>query len=252
MARANKYTSINFNHILDKNLPTSSPVNRNNPQQPSSSSSSSSSSFGSYSSQSSFNSNSLYKNQISTTRAHGRMLVLTRPTPKPIATAAPSLSTSSSPSPSPSPSVSASPAADQLLDRQQNPQLSDQDRYENGQDDISLRPQGRTGASVVGSSPLLSLEKGKDAVPVVGVYKPVRFVPPHLRPGFMGKEERPGPEVFRGREQAQRQHQQGHMGLPSQYGEDARPKSGDYEKIRRGGESDRRPRSIDHRPSSSG
>lgn len=74
-----------------------------------------------------------------------------------------------------------------------------------------------------------------------------RFVPPHLRPGFVGKEEKPEPGVRR----------QGHFVSPSPYGEEARPKSGGgYERMRRGFESDpvvvNRPGSSGSRPSSSG
>ena len=80
-------------------------------------------------------------------------------------------------------------------------------------------------------------------MPVSPSPKTDRFVPPHLRPGFVGREERPGPEVFQGREQGQK-----HFGSPGRYGEDGRPKSGGYEKIRRGGESDLdRPRSSGNR-----
>lgn len=55
--------------------------------------------------------------------------------------------------------------------------------------------------------------------------KPEKFVPPHLRPGFLGSEEKP---VQLG----------GNRQRP--VGENGRPKSGGgYEKVKRGGESDR-------------
>lgn len=86
-------------------------------------------------------------------------------------------------------------------------------------------------------------------------------MPPHLRPGFVGREEKLGPEVqkqtgFRPREFGNRQ---GQYGSPGRYGEDGRPKSGGgYERMRRdgGGESDlvevSRPSSGGNRPNSSG
>lgn len=222
MAKTNKYTSINFNHIYDKNPPTNS--NPNNPIKTSSSSSSSASSASfSYSAISSAN------------KSHGRMLVLTRPSPKPI----------SIPSP-----VSPQPQPPRQTQQNQVPDRCS--RSEPGSDAISLRPLGRTGAGSSVLSPVFSQEKDKDfPVPDVSP-KPDKFVPPHLRPGFVGKEERPGPEVIRTREAGQK-----HTGSPVMYGENSRPKSGGgYERMTRGGESDLgttiRPRSRGNRPSSSG
>lgn len=72
--------------------------------------------------------------------------------------------------------------------------------------------------------------------------KPGRFVPPHLRPGFVGREEKL---------ESDSQKQLGFR--PRELGH--RPKSGGYEKIGRGGESDlvelSRPSSSGTRPSSS-
>ena len=62
----------------------------------------------------------------------------------------------------------------------------------------------------------------------MGSPKSDKFVPPHLRPGFVGREERPGPEVFRGKEVGQRQQQQ-FFGSPDRFVEEGRPKSGGYE-----------------------
>lgn len=221
MAKTNKYTSINFNHIYDKNLSSNSTSNSSNPKlkTPSSSSSSSSSTSFSYSA-------------ISSAKPHGsRMLVLTRPTPKPI----------SVPQPRPQPQPQPKPQAPPL-----DPVRSEQP----GSDAISLRPLGRTGGG--GGSLVLSQEREKETpVPVVAP-KPDKFVPPHLRPGFVGREERPRPEVIRAREMGQR-----HFGSPGRYGEEGRPKSGGgHEMMRRGGDQSdlglmNRPRSSGNRPSSS-
>ncbi|KAK8519145.1 hypothetical protein V6N12_012371 [Hibiscus sabdariffa] len=123
MAKTNKYTSINFNHVIEKNLISPSSGSHKNHQPHSS--------FSSYSS-------------ASNVKTHGRMLVLTLP---------------------------------------DQPPSSDQ---------ISLRP--GSGISITGPE-----KKKKEGVFVSGV-KSDRFVPPHLRPGFAGKEEKPEPKVLRGRE----------------------------------------------------
>ncbi|KAF6170668.1 hypothetical protein GIB67_015620 [Kingdonia uniflora] len=151
MARAHKYTSINFNDIFE-NPKSNKPSN----QSPSSSSSSS-----------------------STTRSHshgGGMLVLTRPQPKPL----------------------------QPIPQQQPISTPNQPPFE-------------PASSIPSSTPPPS--------------KPDTFVPPHLRPGFVGKDERFGQKQqhhqlgFRSREQGQ-----------SGSGEDGRPTSGaGYDRIRRSG-----------------
>lgn len=236
MARANKYSSVNFNHVYDKNLTNNGTPNtaNNTTKQPSSSSSSAL-----YSAISSPNT---YKNHLSSSRSHGRMLVLTRPSPKPVSSVA------TQPTVSPSPQIPST----------QQPQVpnSDQARSEPETDQISLRPLGRTGAAPCVSSPVLVPEREKEVAPLVGSPKPDKFVPPHLRPGFAGREERPGPEVFRGKEAIQRPHppqQQDYFVSAGEYG---RPKSGGYERMKRGGESDlglmNRPRSSGNRPNSSG
>lgn len=217
MAKTNKYTSINFNHIYDKNLSSNSTSNSSNPKLKTPSSSSSSSTSFSYSA-------------ISSAKPHGgRMLVLTRPTPKPISVPQPQLQ------PQPKP---------------QAPPLDPVQSEQPGSDAISLRPLGRTGGG--GGSPVLSQEREKETpVPVVAP-KPDKFVPPHLRPGFVGREERPRPEVSRAREMGQR-----HFGSPGRYGEEGRPKSGGgHEMMRRGGDQSdlglmNRPGSSGNRPSSS-
>ncbi|WCJ30894.1 proteophosphoglycan-related [Euphorbia peplus] len=221
MARTNKYSSINFNHIYEKSSNSPNPQSKH---PSSSSSSSSSSSPGLYSVISSPNG---YKNQFSPSGSPGRMLVLTRPSPKPVAP--------------PPTTISSSPKNTQLIPSHNSPES----------DPISLRPGG-------GGSP-------KEIGGLVGSPKTNKFVPPHLRPGFSGREERPGPEVFRGKELNHRQlqspppHQQqaqGGFGSPGFYGEDGRPKSGGYDRRGRGGYPDpslvNRPRSSGNRPNSSG
>ncbi|CAK7322554.1 unnamed protein product [Dovyalis caffra] len=238
MARANKYASINFNHVYDKNIgnSTSSNNTNNNPSKHQSSTS-----F--YSTISSPNSpNNLYKNHLpsSSARTHGRMLVLTRPTPRPISTIQ-------------TPPLTPSPKTPPI--HQAQVQIPVQTGSEPESDRISLRPLGRTGSGSIGSSPLLGQEKQKEVGAILGSPKPDKFVPPHLRPGFVGREERPGPEVFRGKEVGQRHQQQGYFGSPVRFGEDGRPKSGGYERMR-GDESNlgfvNKPTSSGSRPSSSG
>lgn len=147
MARTNKYTSINFNHILEKNRPPSSP--------------SSKSSSPSYSSIASNNNN------------HGRMIVLARPTPKP------------KPLPVNAPSST--------LD----PQIADQPKSEPLTDQISLRPLGGTGTGLERFSPNEKQKTMEIGSVTVGSPKTGKFVPPHLRPGFVGKEEKPALPVTR-------------------------------------------------------
>ena len=156
-----------------------------------------------------------YKSHLAATRTHGGMLVLSRPTPK----AQPQL---------PPPQNQQTPPQ-----KQQPPPPPVQARPE--QDSLAPLPLGRAEAgSPSPSSPS----------------KPDRFVPPHLRPGFVGREEKPGLEF------QIRPNRQGNFGSPNRYGEEQRPKSGGHERMRRGGESDQgelsRPRSSGTRPSSSG
>lgn len=90
---------------------------------------------------------------------------------------------------------------------------------------------------------------------------PSKFVPPHLRPGFVGKEEKPGPDLVKGGFKAKpdfRGQRPGQGQDPGNYRSAAiegRPKSGGgYDPIRRGREfSDpNRPSSSGNRPNSSG
>ena len=225
MAKTNKYTSINFNQIYEKTLPSNSNPNSKPIKKPSSSSSSSSPSY----------------SAISSPKTHGRMLVLTRPTP----TSKPKPITTPSPPPPPPPQpLSPQPQQSQLI--------PERTRSDPGSDQISLRPLGSTGSGSPALSPVPSFERDKEVVGVVTSPKPDKFVPPHLRPGFSGREERIGPDVVRVRESGRN-----NFGSPGRYGEDGRPKSGGgYERMMRGDESElgmaNRPRSSGSRPGSSG
>jgi len=161
------------------------------------------------------------KTILSNSRIHGNMLVLTRPSPKPI--------------PQPSPPSTPPPPPPPQQQNQQPPTTPDP---------ISLRPLGRTGSGpTLTPSPLTLPKPDKDYSPSPSP-KSGRFVPPHLRPGFVGRKEKPGPQ----------------QGVRSrEYGENGRPKSGGgYERVvmRGAGEKDllemSRPGSSGNRPSSSG
>ncbi|KAK9051236.1 hypothetical protein SSX86_027862 [Deinandra increscens subsp. villosa] len=171
---------------------------------------------------------SFNKTVLSNSRIHGNMLVLTRPSPKPIAPPP----KSSPPSPPP-PSATHPP-----------------DRTPIEPDSISLRPLGRTGSA----TPLpLPLPLPHLIVPVSP--KGNKFVPPHLRPGFHGREEKPEPEIAgSGPSGARLSLRQS----PIYHVEEGRPKSGGgYERGRGGFEANsvavNRPRSSgSNRPYSSG
>ncbi|XP_044466887.1 uncharacterized protein LOC123196821 isoform X2 [Mangifera indica] len=215
MARTNKYTSINFNHVLEKKI---SPAT-NSSKQPSSSS---------YSSIAS--SNGSNKALLPSSRTNGRMLFLTKPTAKPVT------------------SILPSPPSSQQQPQTTPSQIPDPPPADSVSDPISLRPLGRTGTGSESFVPVVVPEREKEVSSVVVSPKLNKFVPPHLRPGFAGKEERPTPEIVRTRESGQR-----HFGSLSRYKDDERPKSGGYERTRRGGESDlgllNRPRSSGNRRS---
>ncbi|XP_057455567.1 uncharacterized protein LOC130746842 [Lotus japonicus] len=195
MAKNNKYASINFNHIYEKSITTKNTTTTTNPSKNPSLAPSSSYASASYSAVSAPN------------KPHGRILVLTRPTPKPVThptTPAP---------PQPQPPSQPSPIQ----------RAPDHPRPEPGSDAISLRPLGRTG-----SGPSLAVpnqEKDRELPSPRQPLKPNKFVPPHLRPGYVPKED------------------------PGRFGENGRPKSGGLERMRRGGGSDVG-RGV--RPSSSG
>lgn len=225
MAAKNKFASVNYNHVYEKTTTTSSSTNPAKIQPPPSSSPSSHSAA-SYSAISSPN------------KPHGRMLVLTRSTSKPVVASA-------------QPSSSPQSQQHQYQQPKQNQQGPDQPKSQPGSDgnEISLRPLGHTGTGSSLSSTVFNCEKDVDVSPLLVSLKPGKFVPPHLRPGFVPKEEKIRPNAVPSRHQ-------GHSELPERYGEDARPKSGGYEGMRRGGVLDmgmpRRPPSSGSRPGSSG
>ncbi|CAN4105019.1 unnamed protein product [Withania somnifera] len=219
MARTNKYTSLNFNDIYEKKT-TANTTTSGRLSSSSSSLSSSPSSF-----------KGSNKTIISNSRIQGHMLVLSRPTPKPISI------------PIKQPKLKSS--TDQIRTESVLPSDSDS---------ISLHPQGRTSVSDSTTDTTLSSVNQ----PVLPLRSPLqksnRFVPPHLRPGFVGREEKPVP-VQGVRSRTEHHHQES----PNRYGENGRPKSGGgYERMRRGfSEADsvnfvNRPSSSGARPSSSG
>ena len=134
-------------------------------------------------------------------------------------------------------------------------------------DSISLRPLGRSGFGPTPSqfpSPILGQDREKDVLAGSVSPKPDRFVPPHLRPGFVRREDKfgsaPGPNLIGVRSREYGNRHGPHHGSPGQYGEDGRPKSGGgNERLRRGsggGEPDlvemSRPGSGGNRPNSFG
>lgn len=157
MAKNNKYASINFNHIYEKTN-TTNPHNKN----PSLSSSSAS-----------------YSAVSAPNKPHGRILVLTRPTPKPITPSTPQPQQQQPPPPTPI--------------QHNHP------RSEPGSDAISLRPLGRTGTGSPLSSVVPVVSSPDKDLPLLSPQPPKtnKFVPPHLRPGFVPREEAPppGPEL---------------------------------------------------------
>ena len=173
------------------------------------------------------------KTGISNSRIHGHMLVLTRPAPKPIST----------------------PLKPEIASASSAPQ-SDPIRPVSAPDSISLRPQGRTGSAPVVNSPS-PLPSPVSPLPS----KSDRFVPPHLRPGFVGKEEKPGSELLKGGFKGKPDFRGPRPGQVQDLGHyrsetgNGRPKSGGgYEPVIRGRElSDiNRPVSSGARPNSSG
>ncbi|KAF9590411.1 hypothetical protein IFM89_034204 [Coptis chinensis] len=126
-------------------------------------------------------------------RNHDGMLVLTRPSPKPI-----------------------------------QPQHPKTQPIEHKPESISLRPLGRTASSTL--TPTTTQEREKEVVPV---FKPEAFVPPHLRPGFVGKEEKlVGQNGQRNIGPVNSSNTDNNNG----YDENGRPKSGSgYERMRRNG-----------------
>lgn len=215
MARSNKYTSLNFNDIYEKkSSPSAAAAAANRPYSSSPSSSTSSN-----------------KTVISNSRIHGHMLVMSRPTPKPI----------SIPQPQTNPI------------EQHHKLQSPPEKSPSNSDSISLRPQGRTGSGpVISSNTLLSPVKPSSPLQSP-LPKSDRFVPPHLRPGFVGREEKLTTDFQKGRGR-------GEFGgrLIHTVPENGRPKSGGgYERTGTSREgqsviSMNRPSSSGARPRSSG
>lgn len=180
------------------------------------------------------------------------MLVLSRPTPKPIAI------------------PQTQPIPIQQQPKLQSPSAPDQIRAGAGaeSDSISLRPQGRTGAGPTTTTSLSSSPVNPPSPLQSPLPKSNRFVPPHLRPGFVGREEKPVPDVAKGGQGVRarpevgggQHYHQGYLGSsPNRYGDNGRPKSGGgYDRMRRGfSEADsvnfvNRPSSSGARPNSSG
>ncbi|XP_057955640.1 uncharacterized protein LOC131149313 isoform X1 [Malania oleifera] len=226
MARSNKYASVNFNDIYEKKFINTSSKSSSASPSPSPSPSTAATTSVAATHQ--------HKTHLAAvTRTHGRMLVLTRPSPKP--RPQPSL-------PPPSPQQQSQPQP-----------VPDQTRSE--PDSISLRPLGRTGAGP--SLPLAVPIPERDKEPLPSP-KPNRFVPPHLRPGFVGREDKPLTESQKqpGLRSREFGHGPGNFVSPNCYGEEGRPKSSGYEKVRRDGEAHlgemTQPSSSGNRPSSSG
>ncbi|CAN0896766.1 hypothetical protein LINGRAHAP2_LOCUS18696 [Linum grandiflorum] len=202
MAKTNKYASINFNNVYEKNLITGSNAN------------------GTKHGDGIHSTGYLHKNPSSSTttaRSNGRMLVLTRTTAKPVTSTSPPLVSPPKPA-------------------------QDPPRVNFDSDPISLRPLGKTGGGGSLANPPI----------VVGSTspKPEKFVPPHLRPGFVARQENskePG--------QSPRQYPNQNLGS-SPLGNDGRPISGGGARRVGGGDPDsgllNRPRSGGSRPSSSG
>ncbi|XP_075503189.1 uncharacterized protein LOC142540724 [Primulina tabacum] len=180
------------------------------------------------------------KNTVANSKIHGHMLVLSRPSPaKPV-------SSNQSTENKEKGSLSATPPSE--------------DRHRNypEPDGIPPLPQGRTGSDTLPPTPSL-----------VSPVKSDKFIPPHLRPGFVRKEESIGSEFVKGSGSASFKVKseyggrspgpiQGVGGTGSRsnrYAEEVRPKSGGgYAQVRRGGEPTYLNRSgpTENRPSSSG
>lgn len=170
------------------------------------------------------------KTALSNSRIHGNMLVLSRPSPKPIASPR-------QPSPPPPPTT----------------QPSDQPPFKS--DSISLRPLGRTGLGQPLPSSIFPPVQSKDS-PISP--RTNKFVPPHLRPGFHGREEKPESQIQKQSGFCPPNIRQIPLKSPINRGEEGRPKSGGgYERVRGGFEVNsaamNRPRSSGSaRPYSSG
>lgn len=195
MARTNKYTSLNFNDIYEKKIinPTTASTSRS----PSSSLSSAAHPHKSYSL------------SASSRLSHGGMLLLSRPSPKP----------QPQPQPQPQPPPPQQPPSSNSL--APSSATSPPPSKSPDSNSISLRPKGNTG----GSPTFQERENNKVDAPSP---KSNKFVPPHLRPGFVAREVPSAPEFQKPRQGNFRPgsaHGNYH-GSPNRYAEDGRPKSG--------------------------
>ncbi|KZV27250.1 hypothetical protein F511_04703 [Dorcoceras hygrometricum] len=181
------------------------------------------------------------KNTVANSKIHGHMLVLSRPPPtKPV---------SSNQNTEIKEKGSSLPAT---------PPSADRPRASPEPERITPITQDQTGVVTLPPSP-----------PLVSPVKSDKFIPPHLRPGFVRKEENFGSEFVVGSGSASFKaksdyggsspgpaHGAGGSGSRSnRYGEEVRPKSGGgYAHVRRGGEPTYLNRSgpSENRPSSSG
>ncbi|XP_010689773.2 uncharacterized protein LOC104903437 [Beta vulgaris subsp. vulgaris] len=192
MARTNKYTSLNFNDIYEKKIITPN-------------STTSTTSTSSRSPSSSLSSHKSYSLSASSRLTHGGMLLLSRPSPKP----------HPQPQPQPQPqSLASSPPSLKSFDS----------------NSISLRPQGNTGGTPGFQERDNNNNNSKADHPSPSPSpKSNKFVPPHLRPGFVAKEvtavvpdsNKPKQGTYRPGSAHANYH-----GSPVRYAEDARPKSG--------------------------
>lgn len=233
-SRTNKFTSLNFNDIFDKQKKNG----RNNISSPLTSPSSNSQSLSSAKKSYSFS---------ASTSHHGSMLVLSRPSP------------SSTHKPAPSPPLSPSPV--NHLPSSPPPKPAS---------DLTHSPKGKTGSP---SSSFPTLERAVRDPPSPASAPPLsprsdKFVPPHLRPGFVVRDQKPIPSELQwpvgvgdrpGSLRPGSAH--GYYGSPNRNRQDGRPMSGGGGRIRGygGGDSDvvglTRSRSVGyngHRPNCSG
>ncbi|XP_021756891.1 proline-rich transmembrane protein 2 [Chenopodium quinoa] len=193
MARTNKYTSLNFNDIYEKKI-----INPNN--------TSSTNSNSRLPSSSTAHPHKSYSLSASSRLGHGGMLVLSRSSPKP--------------QPQPPPPQFPQPDSINLPN---NPSSNSKPSDSNSDSDsISLRPQGKTGGSLT----FQEKEISKVDVPSLPSPKSNKFVPPHLRPGFVPREVPPSPEKPRQGNYRPGSAHGNYHGSPNRYVEDGRPKSG--------------------------
>ncbi|KAJ8439691.1 hypothetical protein Cgig2_010188 [Carnegiea gigantea] len=241
-SRTNKFTSLNFNDIFDKQKNNS----RNNITSALTSPSSKSQSLSSAKNSYSFS---------ASTSHHGGMLVLSRPSPSSTHKPAPS----SPLSPSPLNHLPSSPPPKPASDLTHAPL-----------DCISLHPKGKTGSP---SSSFPTLERAVRDPPSPASAPPLsprsdKFVPPHLRPGFVARDQKPIPsELQRPDGEGDRPGSlrpgsaHGYYASSNRNREDGRPMSGrgGRKRVYGGGDSDvvglSRSRSVGyngHRPNCSG